>query len=211
MRLSDLPAGAVITTGPRITTVKARELGAGDLIEVNGTTVTVTGADPCDLPGLARILISYRPYDNEIVRTERWTMPAETTLTAIRLLRSERVDCALCEPGTNSHVVMVDRVSEGRIRTWVCEAHIEDPALPPVARTTLPEATAEEAITYNRTRKALPITLLLIHSGRTTCTPAEIDAAGLALGWLTVSAQTHAAVRANFGVLRAGPTIHRQR
>ncbi|GAA2470919.1 hypothetical protein ACFPFX_32850 [Streptomyces mauvecolor] len=206
MRLYDLPAGAVTTTGSGITTVEAHELREGDLIEVSGTTVIVTGTEPSDLPGMTRLPISYHPYDTETVRTQWWTLPSDSLLTPVLLLRTEHVDCALCKPGANSYEVVVDRVSEGRIQSWVCEAHLEQlPALPPVARTALPDATAEEAITYNRARKALPIAQLLVRSRRSTCTEAEIDAAGLALGWPTVSPETRAAVRANFGVLRTGP------
>lgn len=83
--------------------------------------------------------------------------------------------------------------------------------LPPVARFFLPQATAEEAITYNRARKAMAIALHLFRTGHTAaCRLRDVEAAATALGWTSVSAQTHAAVRANLGVLHADPAIHKQ-
>ncbi|MEV7887520.1 hypothetical protein ACWD3I_26050 [Streptomyces sp. NPDC002817] len=68
-------------TGSVVTAVEARELREGDLLAVGGTTVTVTGTDHHDLPGMTRIPVSYHPYDTETIRTERWTLPATTRLT----------------------------------------------------------------------------------------------------------------------------------
>lgn len=127
MRLADLPPGAVIMTGSVVTAVEARELHDGDLLSVGGTTVTVNGTDNHDLPGMARIPVNYHPYGNEIVRSERWTLPATTRLTPQQLLRPERIDCAACEPGTNRHTVLVDRVTEGWVQAWVCDAHLQLP------------------------------------------------------------------------------------
>ncbi|WP_331721565.1 hypothetical protein [Streptomyces sp. NBC_00212] len=113
-------------TAPLIT-VEARELIEGDLINVGGSTVTVTGTEPCDLPGMIRLPVSYRPYDNETIRTERWTMPATTRLTPRLLLRTAHITCARCEPGSSGHDVQVDRVSEGRLRSWICARHLTPP------------------------------------------------------------------------------------
>jgi hypothetical protein len=127
MRLADLPAGALIMTGSVVTAVEARELRDGDVLDVAGTTVTVTGTDHHDLPGLARIPVSYHPYDSETVRSERWTLPETTRLTPRQLLRTERVECGLCESGTNRHDVLVDRVNEGWVQSYVCDAHLKLP------------------------------------------------------------------------------------
>lgn len=82
--------------------------------------------------------------------------------------------------------------------------------LPPIARDFLPDATAEEAVTYNRSRKALAIALLLFRAGcSATCHTKDIEAAATALGWLTVSPQTCAAVRANLGVFCSDSRIYR--
>ncbi|MFE9559096.1 hypothetical protein ACFYMW_39155 [Streptomyces sp. NPDC006692] len=82
--------------------------------------------------------------------------------------------------------------------------------LPPIARDFLPDATAEEAVTYNRSRKALTISLFLFRAGRTaTCRTQDIEAAATALGWVTVSAETRAAIRANLGILHADPELYR--
>ncbi|MBQ0890018.1 hypothetical protein KBZ94_34700 [Streptomyces sp. RM72] len=124
MRLADLPAGAVILTGSVVTAVEARELRGDDLLDVNGTAVTVTGTDPHDVPGITRIPVSYRPYDNDTVRTERWTVPDTTRFTPRRLLRTNKITCGLCEPGTNTHDVLIDRVTEGWVQSWVCDAHL---------------------------------------------------------------------------------------
>ncbi|GAA3087623.1 hypothetical protein GCM10020000_88080 [Streptomyces olivoverticillatus] len=107
-----------------VTAVEARELREGDVLDVGGTAVTVTGTDHHDLPGMARIPVSYRPYGDERVRCERWTVPAAARFTPRRLLRAQRVDCVLCAPGTNGHDVLVDRVKEGWVRSWVCDAHL---------------------------------------------------------------------------------------
>ncbi|MFF9436728.1 hypothetical protein ACF1BP_23680 [Streptomyces sp. NPDC014735] len=127
MFLADLPAGAIVWTGSVITSVAARELREGDLLNVGGTTVTVTGADHHDLPGMARVPVSYRPHDNDTVRAERWTMSGTTRFIPLQLLRSEHVECGLCEPGTNSHDVLIDRVTHGWVQSWVCAAHLELP------------------------------------------------------------------------------------
>ncbi|MCT9093448.1 hypothetical protein N4G70_31950 [Streptomyces sp. ASQP_92] len=83
-------------------------------------------------------------------------------------------------------------------------------ALPPIARDFLPEATAEEAVAYNRARKAAAITLYLFRAGRpASCRAHDIEAAATALGWVTVSAETRAAIRANLGVLYADSEIWR--
>ncbi|MFD7015197.1 hypothetical protein [Streptomyces sp. NPDC059928] len=83
-------------------------------------------------------------------------------------------------------------------------------ALPPIARTFLPDAPAEEAVTYNRGRKAMAITLLLFRTGRTAnCLTRDIEAAATALGWASVSPQTRAAVRANLGVLCTDSRVYR--
>ncbi|MFD9038729.1 hypothetical protein [Streptomyces bottropensis] len=111
-------------TGSVVAAVEARELREGDLLSVGGTTVMVTGTDQHDIPGMTRIPVSYRPYDTETVRSERWTLPTTTRLIPRQLLRSERVDCIVCEPGTNGHDVLVDRVSEGWVQSWVCDAHL---------------------------------------------------------------------------------------
>ncbi|AVZ70895.1 hypothetical protein SLUN_00045 [Streptomyces lunaelactis] len=82
--------------------------------------------------------------------------------------------------------------------------------LPPVARTALPTATGEEAVSYNRARKALPIALHMLQNGATVGhaeTEQQIDAAAYALGWDEISDQTRAAVRANLGVLERHPDI----
>ncbi|MEO3976744.1 hypothetical protein [Streptomyces sp. CAU 1734] len=128
MRLADLPAGTVVMDGSVATAVEARELREGDLLDVGGTTVTITGnAAGHDLSGMTRVSVSYRLHDNETVRTERWTLPGTGHFAARRLLRSERVECGLCEPGGNSHDVLVDRVTEGWVRSWVCDAHLTRP------------------------------------------------------------------------------------
>ncbi|MEU5436492.1 hypothetical protein AB0G73_24365 [Streptomyces sp. NPDC020719] len=96
-----------------------------------------------------------------------------------------------------------------RPRTILLALPYQPLALPPVARTFLPHATAAEAITYNRTRKATAITLLLFRTGRTaTCPTADIETAAAALGWPPVSPETRAAVRAHLGVLHADRAIH---
>ncbi|TLQ39219.1 hypothetical protein [Streptomyces marianii] len=125
MRLADLPAGVYVMTGSVVTGVEARELRKGDLLTVNGTTVTVTGTDHHDLPGMSRIPVSYRPHDSDIRRVERWSVPSDTRFTPLRLLRADRVECGLCEAGTNVHEVRLDRVTEGWIQSWVCNAHLE--------------------------------------------------------------------------------------
>ncbi len=125
MRLADLPQGVLIMTGSVVTAVEASELQEGDILAVGGTTVTVTGTDHHDLPGMTRIPVSYHPYDTETVRSERWTLPATTRLIPRQLLRTERVDCMLCEPGTNGRDVLVDRVTEGWVQSWVCDAHLQ--------------------------------------------------------------------------------------
>lgn len=127
MRLADLPAGVVIMTGSVVAAVEARELRERDVLDVGGTTVTVTGTDHHDLPGMARVPVSYRPYDDERVRSERWTLPETTRFTPRQLLRAERVDCGMCEPGTNGHDILVDRVREGWVQSWVCDAHLQLP------------------------------------------------------------------------------------
>jgi hypothetical protein len=127
MRLADLPAGVFVMTGSVVTGVEARELREGDLLTVNGTTVTVTGTDHHDLPGMARIPVSYHPYDNDTVRVERWSVPSDTRFTPLQLLRADRVECGLCEPDTNGHDVLLDRVSEGWVQSWVCDQHLELP------------------------------------------------------------------------------------
>ncbi|KFG71482.1 hypothetical protein [Streptomyces mutabilis] len=124
MRLADLPAGAVIMTGSVVTAVEARELREDDLLDVNGTAVTVTGTGHLDFPGMTRVPVSYRPYDNDTVRTERWTVPDTTRFTPRQLLRTDKVTCGLCEPGTNTHDVLIDRVTEGWVQVWVCDAHL---------------------------------------------------------------------------------------
>ncbi|WP_331746297.1 hypothetical protein OG923_33045 (plasmid) [Streptomyces halstedii] len=125
MLLTDLPAGSLVMTGSVVTAVEARELREGDLLDVSGTTVTVTGSDHHDLPGMARIPVSYRPCGNDTVRVERWTLPEHTRFTPLQLLRPERVDCGACEPGTNSHEVLVDRVERGWVQAWVCDTHLD--------------------------------------------------------------------------------------
>ncbi|MCT9093449.1 hypothetical protein N4G70_31955 [Streptomyces sp. ASQP_92] len=119
MRLANLPAGTVILTAP-VATVEAGELVEGDLITIDGSTVTVTGTEPCDLPGMVRLFISYRPYDNDIIRCQGWVLPANACFTPLRLLRTDRVTCVPC---STTYDVRVDRASEGRIRSWVCLIH----------------------------------------------------------------------------------------
>ncbi|MEV6048709.1 hypothetical protein [Streptomyces xanthochromogenes] len=122
MRLANLPAGAITLTTPD-TTVEAGELVESDLITVGGSTITVTGTEPCGLPGMIRLLISYRPYDDDIIRAQYWTMPTNTRFIPLRLLRTDRVTCEPCEPGSATYDVQVDRASEGRVRSWVCSRH----------------------------------------------------------------------------------------
>jgi hypothetical protein len=124
MRLAELPAGVLVMTGSVVTGVEARELREGDLLDVSGTTVTVTGTDHHDLPGMARIPVSYRPHDNDTEGAERWTTPSATHFTPLKLLRPDHVECGLCEPGTNGHDVLIDRVTEGWVQSWVCDAHL---------------------------------------------------------------------------------------
>ncbi|MGI5255674.1 hypothetical protein [Actinacidiphila glaucinigra] len=78
------------------------------------------------------------------------------------------------------------------------------PWLPPAARAALPDATAEEAITYNRVRKAVPIALYLLNTGATEHVPDHvIDRAARSLTWPDgASPDTRAAVRATLAVLR---------
>ncbi|MFI1312890.1 hypothetical protein ACH4TS_22510 [Streptomyces albidoflavus] len=114
-------------TGSVVTAVEARELGEGDLLTVAGTTVTVTGSEHHNLPGMSRIPVTYHPYDNDTVRTERWTVPSGTRFTPLQLLRGDRVECALCEPGTNAHDILLDRVTEGWVQSWICDQHLELP------------------------------------------------------------------------------------
>ncbi|GGU39059.1 hypothetical protein [Streptomyces violascens] len=124
MLLSDLPTGILMLTGSVVTAVEARELREGDLLRVSGTQVTVTSpADDHVLTGMRRVSVSFRPYDNDTVRTEGWTLPEAARFTAVQLLRPEHVECALCKPGTNSHVVLVDRVAHGWVQRWVCDSH----------------------------------------------------------------------------------------
>ncbi|WP_431985258.1 hypothetical protein [Streptomyces qinglanensis] len=123
MRLADLPAGTLLM-GPGVATaVEAREVRESDVLEVGGTAVTVTGTEDHDLKGMTRIPVTWHPYEDETVRCERWTLPGATRLTPRRLLRAQRVECRLCGPGTG-HDVLVDRVAEGWVDTWVCDAHL---------------------------------------------------------------------------------------
>ncbi|MFI8932420.1 hypothetical protein ACIG3E_32750 [Streptomyces sp. NPDC053474] len=123
MRLADLPPGLVLMTGAVATAIQARDLCTGDLFTVNGTTITVTGAGHHDLPGMTRLPVSYRPYDNDTVRTENWTLPETVSFTPVQLLRGDRIACLLCPHGTNRHDVVIDRASEGWVKSWVCNAH----------------------------------------------------------------------------------------
>ncbi|AYG77896.1 hypothetical protein DWB77_00003 [Streptomyces hundungensis] len=86
----------------------------------------MTGTEPCDLPGMIRLSVSYRPYDNDIIRCQGWTMPANARFTPLWLPRTERVTC---EPCSTTHDVEVDRASEGRIRSWFCSGHAARPSL----------------------------------------------------------------------------------
>ncbi|MFG2211952.1 hypothetical protein [Streptomyces sp. NPDC048638] len=123
MLLTDLPAGMWFLTGSVVTAVEARELREGDLLRVGTTEVTVTGTDDHVLPEMTRVFVSYRPNDDDTVRTEGWMLEHTHRLPAVQLLRPETVECALCEPGTNRHEVLVDRVKHGWVQRWVCDVH----------------------------------------------------------------------------------------
>ncbi|MFJ6752392.1 hypothetical protein ACIQNI_30035 [Streptomyces sp. NPDC091266] len=123
MLLTDLPSGMWVLTGSVVTAVEARELREGDLLRVSGTQVTVTGTDGHVLPDMTRLFVSYRPYDNDTIRTEGWTLPTTARFPAVQLLRPETVECSLCDPGTNTHEVLVDRVEHGWVQHWVCDQH----------------------------------------------------------------------------------------
>ncbi|MET9779010.1 hypothetical protein ABZ023_32970 [Streptomyces sp. NPDC006367] len=125
MRLADLPAGAVIMTGSVVAVVEACELREDDLLDVNGAAVTVTGTDHHEIPGITRLSVSYRPYDNDTIRTERWTVPDTTRFTPRQLLRTGKVTCGLCEPVTSAHGVSLGRVTEGWVHAWICAQHLE--------------------------------------------------------------------------------------
>lgn len=95
----------------------------------------------------------------------------------------------------------------------------EPPALPPDARTAMPDSSGPEAVTYNRTRKATAIALHLLRHEHLNAAlvpfqPQEqanavIDEAAARLGWKEVSPETRAAVHAALGVLLADPAVVR--
>ncbi|MEW1760347.1 hypothetical protein AB0393_28035 [Streptomyces cyaneofuscatus] len=123
MLLTDLPSGMWVLTGSVVSAVEAGELREGDLLRVGTTEVTVTGTDDHVLSEMTRVCVSYRPHDDDTVRGEGWTLPRAHRFPAVQLLRTESVECALCEPGTNVHEVLVDRVKHGWVQRWVCAQH----------------------------------------------------------------------------------------
>ncbi|MFJ1744325.1 hypothetical protein ACIOG4_37465 [Streptomyces microflavus] len=129
MRLTDLPAGTFMLSGSVVTAVEARELAEDDVLDVGGTTVTVTGTAGHAIPGMTCLSVTWHPYEDDRVRCEQWTLPAATRLTPRLLLRPERVECAVCDPGTRAHDVLVDRVTEGWVQSWVCDGHLTLPGL----------------------------------------------------------------------------------
>ncbi|MZE80926.1 hypothetical protein [Streptomyces xinghaiensis] len=86
------------------------------------------------------------------------------------------------------------------------------PELPPVARHFLPEATGEEAESFNRSRLATAVALRLFRDGhREDVADAVINQAATGLGRKQPSGRTRAAVRAALAVLRTDPHVIRGR
>lgn len=129
MRLGDLPAGTFLLSGSVVTAVQAREVAEGDVLDVDGAAVTVAGAAGHTLPGMTCLSVTWHPHDDDRVRCEQWTLPVTARLTPRLLLRPERVECMVCDPGTRPHDVLVDRVTEGWVQSWVCDGHLTLPGL----------------------------------------------------------------------------------